>query len=446
MELGYRQRLRGLAADSLLRNGMYIMGKTAVPALLGFGFWIIAARLLSAAEVGRAAVLVSAILLVSIVTNLGIGQVYISRLASRRPGRQWSLTVSTGLFLAGSASLAGGTLAAVLLSELVPPLEKGVQPAALALLPLGVIGAAWFLILDHVFIAERHARPAFLRNAAAGLTRLGLIGLMPVVPVEGVTWIMIVWVATFLLFDALALTWSLPALGRGFKPTLAGWRREASAIRHLVAGHHAINLGAQTSAYVLPLLVAARLGAADNAYFYTTFILANSLTFIAPAISDSLFAEGAHRPERVTADLRRAAKHVAILGVLPALVLLLAGPAILSAFGPEYAEAGGALLRILVGAAFFSAGLILATAVLRVRGHLREGAFATFAGLAVTVAATWLLLPPLGLEGAGYGWALGSATGMAMAIAFVLRGRRPVSGVGPAAVGSDRESQNVRRV
>lgn len=418
-----RQAIRRIADDSLLRNGLYIMGKTAVPALLGFGFWIIAARILTAAEVGRAAALVSAILLVSVFTNLGIGQVYISRLASRRPGRDWSLTVSTGLLVAGAASLAGGIAAAALLPHLVPSLERGVHTAAFVLLPLGVVGAVWFLLLDHVCIAERHAQPAFVRNSAAGLTRLALVGLLPVVPVDGVTWIVITWVATFLVFDVLAVTRILPALGRGFRLTVAGWQQEFSTIRHLVAGHYAINLGAQASVYLLPLIVAARLGPLDNAYFYTTFILANSLTFIAPAISDSLFAEGAHRPANLHRDVVRAARHIAVLALPPALILLIAGPEILSLFGPEYADAGTTLLRILVGSAVFSAGLVLATAVLRVEGRLREGAIATFAAFVTTVVAAWALLPPLGLEGAGWAWGIGAAVGMALALYFAAATR-----------------------
>src|SRR5262245_41230400 len=92
-------RARELGNESLFRNGIYIMGTTAVTSLLGFGFWIVAARILSAEEVGRASALVSAMLFVSVFTNLGVGQVFVSRLASRAAGRDWSLTVSTGLAL-----------------------------------------------------------------------------------------------------------------------------------------------------------------------------------------------------------------------------------------------------------------------------------------------------------------------------------------------------------
>src|SRR5215213_8367309 len=68
------QRLRRLGEQSLFRNSLYIMGTTVVTSLLGFAFWLIAARTLSATEVGRSAALISAMVFVSVLTNLGLGQ------------------------------------------------------------------------------------------------------------------------------------------------------------------------------------------------------------------------------------------------------------------------------------------------------------------------------------------------------------------------------------
>ena len=78
--------LRRLGEESLLRNGVYIMATTAVTMGFGFLFWVLAARTLPAAEVGRAAALISAMLFVAVFANLGFGQVLVSRLASRAEG------------------------------------------------------------------------------------------------------------------------------------------------------------------------------------------------------------------------------------------------------------------------------------------------------------------------------------------------------------------------
>ena len=412
-----------LAGESLFRNGLYIMGTTAVTSLLGFAFWIVAARVLEPAEVGRAAALVSAMLFVSIFTNLGIGQVFVSRLASRTAGGEWSLTVTTGLAVVAVVSLLGGAAATVLLPTLIPALKGGLGVWAFVLLPVGVAATACSLCLDFVCIAERHAKLAFVRNSVAAVLRVAAIGIAALGPLDGATWILAIWVGSFLLIDVFAVTRTLPALGHDFEPTLAGWRGELTEMRHLIAGHQTINLGAQASTYLLPVLVSAQLGVTENAYFYTTFMLSSALFFIAPAISNALFAEGAHHPERLGEDLRRAVKYILILAGPPAVVLLAAGPRILEVFGPVYSEEGATLLAILVGAAVFDSILQLALAVMRVRRRLTQAAVATWLTLAVAITSAWFLLPPMGIEGAGLGWALGKAAGVITCLAFFLSWR-----------------------
>jgi O-antigen/teichoic acid export membrane protein len=384
-----RQRLRRLGEQSLFRNSIYIMGTTAVTSLLGFVFWLVAARTLSATEVGRSAALISAMLFVSVFTNLGLGQVFVSRLASRGAGRDWSVTVTTGLALAALASLVGGAAAAILLPALIPSLKGGLSPVTFLLLPLGVVGAACSLVIDYACIAERHAKPSFIRNSVAALLRVALIPLASVVPTDGTTWILAIWAFSFLVIDLVAVFRVLPALGHDFRPTLAGWRTELAEVRGLIAGHQSINLGAQASTYLLPVLVSARLG-----------------------------------PEqKLGRDVRRAARHLLMLAGPPALVLLVAGPLILGFFGPAYAEEGDTLLLILIAAAAFDSVLQLSLAVLRVKHRLQDAALATWVALVVAVGGTWFLLPPLGLEGAGLGWALGKVAGVVIAGLFMLRAR-----------------------
>lgn len=417
-----RLRLGRLLEQSLFRNSLYIMGTTAATSLLGFGFWLIAARTLSATEVGRSAALISAMLFVSVLTNLGLGQVFVSRLASREPGRDWSQTVTTGIALAAVTSLVGGAIAAVLLPTLIPSLKGGLSPATFLLLPFGVTGAACSLVIDYACIAERQAKLSFVRNVAAALLRIALIPLASVVPTDGTTWILAIWAGSFLLIDGVAFFHDLPKLGHDFRPTLGAWRTELVEIRGLIAGHQTINLGAQASTYLLPVLVSARLGPEQNAYFYTTFMVSSALFFIAPAIGNALFAEGRHEPENLGRDVRRAVRQVAMLAGPPALVLLLAGPLILGFFGPAYADEGESLLLILIAAAVFDSALQISLAVLRAKHRLQDAAIATWAMLVVAIGSTWFLLPPLGLEGAGLGWALGKVVGVVMTSAFILRG------------------------
>ena len=195
-----------------------------------------------------------------------------------------------------------------------------------------------------------------------------------------------------------------------------------------------MNLGSQASAYLLPVIVSARLGPTENAYFYATFMLASALYFIAPAIGNSLFAEGARSPERLRHDLARAIRYTLMLAVPPALILVLFGPSLLGIFGPEYADAGTGLLYVLVAAALFDAAYQLTIAVLRARHRLGAAAAATWTLLIVGIGCAWLLLPPLGLVGAGVGWAAGKISGLLVAAVLAARAprrERVAAAVGP---------------
>jgi len=85
----------------------------------------------------------------------------------------------------------------------------------------------------------------------------------------------------------------------------------------------------------------------------------------------------------------------------------------------------------LVASAVFDAAYQLAIAVLRARGRLGEAAAATWTLLVASVTFTWLLLPPLGLIGAGVGWGIGKACGLLVALLLLARPARPATALAP---------------
>ena len=78
-----------------------LLGAQVIGAVLGLVFWILAARLVDAHEVGVAAAAISAQTLLGIVTVLGIGTVLISDLPLHEPRRQRQLVLRGLLVVAG---------------------------------------------------------------------------------------------------------------------------------------------------------------------------------------------------------------------------------------------------------------------------------------------------------------------------------------------------------
>jgi O-antigen/teichoic acid export membrane protein len=171
------------------------------------------------------------------------------------------------------------------------------------------------------------------------------------------------------------------------------------------------------SATALPLIVVALLGASANAYFYIPYTIVVAFTMVFYGACTSLVVEGALAEDRIRTLAARIAWLYAAIVVPGTVVLVATAPLILLPFGPDYAEAGAPVLRILAIGGMFRAATLLYVAIARLQG---KGAriLAVHATEAVLMlAGAMALAGPLGLEGVALGW----LAAMALAQLSVLR-------------------------
>lgn len=399
-------RLRG---DSLLRNSGYNMGATVVTALLGYLYWVVAAHTYAAREVGLAAALIAAMTLAALLANLGAGSALVGLLPGRANGRAWSLTLNAALALSLLSGLVAGGVTAVALPLLSAQLA--VVPASPSYCLLFVGGVALWTVattLDGAFVAERAAGNLLARNGLFAAVKILLLvaplpaalGQGPAPPGEAIltSWVLASAVACALGFAR------LERLGRDYRCSLRGLAHEARALVPALAGQHLINLGGSAPMYLLPLLVTARLSTTADAYFYTAWKVGGLFFMISPAVATSLFAEGAHRPEALVGQARRAMLSIGVLLGPAMLVLVPGGPVIMGLFGRDYARQALPLLALLILSAAPDALTNVYVSVLRVRGRVRLAAGVNMGMAVVTLALAWLALPSLGIAGAGWAW------------------------------------------
>ena len=118
---------------------------------------------------------------------------------------------------------------------------------------------------------------------------------------------------------------------------------------------------------VLPLLITAVMGPAENAYYYMTMTIANVLFMIPISAAQSLFAEGAQADADTRAKLRRATTFMGAL-LLPAIAAtFLLGPWVLGIFGEDYATHGAAALNIFALSALPMAVSVLCRTLLKLK-------------------------------------------------------------------------------
>lgn len=406
--------------DSLARNSVLIMASTVGTSGLGYLFWMLAARGLPAPAIGTATALISAGTVVSMVSNLGIGHMFIQRLPAADVAA-WSRTVSGGLLL-GCGATAGAALAAVaVLPGLAANFAFLAGAAGGAALLVTAVALTASTLLDYVFVAHRASQGMLWRNLALAAGKVLALLVLTAAGLHSAAAILLAWTLPSLGVTAYTLRSSLSRLRPGCRLRIAGLGGEARAVRAALTGHHLINLCQAGPSALLPVLVTARLGTAENAHFYVAWMTASVLFMVSPAVAAAFYAERSNAGRSATLP-RAAAVVLAVIGG-PALLLFLGGGWILGLFGAEYA-AGETLLKILVLAAVPDAITNLAVAHWRSLGAFRRCLRLNLLMAVACLTLTWLWLPAGGITAAGLAWLVGQGAGAVVVGALALHARR----------------------
>lgn len=402
--------LRHVRRDSLLRNSVFMMAVTVFASLFGFIYWLVAARAYGASEVGLAAALITAMILASMITTLGINTALVQILPRRESGVEWSATLNAGLLTALVSSTIGG-LVAVAVLPLVSR-QFGILTSSLlfaSTFVVGVVATTLTNVLDYACIAERSAGRMLVRNVIFSVVKIPFI-VWPVVVGLGTFGILVTWALSSLAI-LVVMFFLLPRLDRGYQLTGTAIVPEIRRITSYLAGHHAMNIGSFAPWWLLPLLVTAEISATANAYFYASWRIVGLVYMVAPAVSQSLAAEGAADPSLLW---RKAASSVRFTGMLlvPAFFALAAvGPFVLSAFGPAYESQGFPLLLLFAAASLPDAVMNIYMGVLRVEGRLQFGGSLQIGCAMLALIGAAAMLPVVGIAGAGVAWLISRVIG-----------------------------------
>lgn len=419
-------------SDSLVRNSMYIMFTVIVTSFLGYLYWILAARMYSTYDVGLASALLSVMTLASTLADLGLGSTLVQRLPHREAGRAWSLTLNAGLITGSLSGLLAGVIGVVAL-PLFSPQFALVEHAGsytfafLAGVPLMIIS----LLLDQAFVAERAAGNMLIRNLGVAALKIPLL-VLPVVliPQMGALGILLSSVLAMAVMVLGGIFLLVPRLRRAYSLAFRGITAQVRSMLSSLAGNHFINLGGLVPMYLLPVFITVLLSPRENAYFSMVDRLGNIFFMVSTSVAASLFAEGSHTADNLAGKVRSSAIAIGMLLSPAMLICFFGGQYILLLFGPAYAQHGLLLLRISVLSAVPDAITNIYVSVLRVQNRLRFAALLNLGMAALTLSLGWILLPVLGIVGAGWAFLIAQLAGSAIAGGDALRFRYQRRGPG----------------
>jgi O-antigen/teichoic acid export membrane protein len=415
-----------ILSSRLYTNTAYLWSGELSWSLLGFVFWAVVARWYSPEAVGLAGTIITSIVLLAQGAQLGLGYVLIRLIPQGEEG---------------APALLGRSLVAVMLASLVVGLIflgtlplwskdlrdllwQGPGSAVLYLVFVGLVAES--NLLRFIFVAYRRGVYVLAQRIIVGVLRIplaillgGLGSAFGIVAGHGLATL-----AGILLVGLLPL----PQYTGRLRISLAldVWRLAPVAPMALsnLASHVLTVLAWQ----LLPLPVIALAGAEEAGFFYIAWAVAGLVLVMSQQLSLSLFAEGSYAMQRFGSQAQGALLLGVALGGLFAVMVYFVGDSILLLFGREYVVQSGGVLKLLAAATPLAAVANTYLSVERVRGRLAPLVAVSAVVMVVMVGATVLLVPRLGIEGAGYavvaGYGVGALLGLCLLYPMMRRGQQ----------------------
>jgi O-antigen/teichoic acid export membrane protein len=402
-------------ARGLFSNSIATLSGTHIASLLGFLFWMVCARSASASAIGMANTVISAMTLCAILSVAGFMPL-LTRLIPGATPEERSGLCSTAFVVSAVLSGIAGVGGVMLLPDRV---HAAVGTAWLVpLLAVGTVANALLFVVSAALLGIRRAELGLVGSVVGSLLRLIAVPLMLYLGIivagtaaSAAHTILTAWVASLLISFGIC-AWFLARATPGFR-FRPGWIW-LTRLRGPIKWDHIATLAIRSPTFVVPVLASAIFPPAEVGYMAMSALIASAFFAVAAAVSNALLAQCADSPERLRAEVRRAFRLIGGLLVGPVLIICLLAPKLLGFFGPDYARYSSLLVLLLL-CTFPDAVSSVAVAVLRVQRRLVAVSAVTVTGAVITIGGSWLLMPRLGILGAGW-----SALASQMIVAITL--------------------------
>ena len=394
--------------SQLFRDSFSLMAANVANAGFGLLFWIAAARLYRSQDVGLAAASVSVVGLLGMLSGLGLDHALMRFLpGALRPQQIINSALTIGSILA--LLIVVGFLAGL---RIWSPAMIAVRanPLYAASLIVAAVLTTISGFLSAVYLSRKKALLVFNQSMIFGTAKVAAAVVLAAAG-AGAAGLLGAWVVGLVAAVGVGLTLFLPYVETGnfrFRPALA--REVINDMAHFASANYISAVLWSAPASLLPMLVTNVAGAEANAYFYIATSVSGLLAMVPMAVSTSLFAHGSRDARDLSRRTLESARFSLLL-LVPAITLVfLLGEKVLLIFGKAYSEAGTRLLWILalstlplvVNYLYFSACRVQQ----RMAGVLASAVWV----LMVTIGLSAVLLPRVGLVGAGIAWFVAQAS------------------------------------
>ena len=347
---------------------------------------------------GRAAAVVSALMLVATLSQLNLSSTlmrFLPQMGARLAGR---LIIFS--YLATSLTALAGS---VIFVTVMPRLSSewhflGDSVFLAVLFAVSVVVWEIFTLQDAVLVGLQRAVVVPVENVVYSLAKLAL--LVVAAWLIGSTDILVSWVTPLILLIPV-INWLIFRYLKDRSPYDAVDGMRIRLLARFASVDYLGSMCSQITANVLPLLVISVLGPAANASFYIASLITAGAAGLGISFSTGLLVEAAAAPDRLP-ELTRGALKRCLLVIGPTTILLILGARIiLRIYGGSYVAHTVVLFQLL---ALTLVPICVETIAFSLDRIARKPIRATMSQLAIavlTLGGSWTLFGRLGLNGVG---------------------------------------------
>ena len=406
-----RKYLKLHISDPLFKNFILMMLASITTAGFGFIFWMLAAKLYPAEDVGIATALISSITLLALLSRFGLD----FSIVRFFPGNDKSRIFSTSALITTAFAVLFGAIFITGMDIFSPELDLLKSPQNAVLFLIFLAASSVTALTSISFVAIRKAELYLLHSIIVGsrilflipLIALGAIGIFGAVGISHVF-------ALLVTFIFLARS--------GIQTQLVIDRNFLNDAIHFSAGNYLSGLFMLAPTMILPIMVLNTLGAEEAAYYYIAYAIASLLFMIPDAISMSLFVEGSHG-EALKKTVVKSLVVIFSLLVPAAGVLYVCGGWVLGVVGADYAAGGVEVLRVMVVASLFVSFRFIYFAIKRIQKDVKGLVILSGVIGGLLVGLGYVFICMFGVVGVGYAWVVSYGVGAVMVLVSVWKER-----------------------
>lgn len=407
--------LKNLCHDSLIRNAFFLMATNFINLGLGFIFWVVAARYYTPEEVGLVSALLSAMMLIAIISTLGfpIALIYYLPRNKENAGRMINSCLTVGFVASIFFSLIF-ILSFDIWTPVLKPVLISLESMVIFVIVTGT--SALSFILTGSFIAGRMSIFHTIKESIFGLVKILPLAFFIGFGAMGIfyAWGIGVMLAVILGLIFLSRVWKGYIPVPIFDPIIKSMASYSS-------GNYFAEIFYILPRLVLPIIIAGLVSAKATAYFYIAIMVASLLYGISQSISRSLLAESSDTGE-LWDNVGKSIKFNAMILIPGVLMFILLGKFVLNLFNPSYSENATFTLMIL---AVTSLPLSVNNLFISVRNAQKRVSSVVMINFAVTVGTIIMAVPLImskGIEGAAAAYLLAN-TAAAFVVIYKMKNR-----------------------